>query len=103
MIKKILQKHGVINGMSIHSTTQKIESELYEAIEDCIKFNPMDEQLNFIYANHLNYKNPEFKNKPKIYDWINYIPNNWADNWHKFTEREQKIIAEMSAIQTNNK
>jgi len=46
--------------------------------------------------------NPDFKNTGKVHDWRNYVPYDWQNNWHQFSERERQIIAVMAQMQADN-
>ena len=62
----------------------------------------MTEGLNVEYfLESVDLNNPDFENRCIVHDWRNYVPENWMDKWHKFTDREKIIIAVMAETIAN--
>lgn len=59
----------------------------------------MDINLYDEFMKHIDLDNPKFKERTEVHDWRNYVPDEWAKNWHSLTKRERQIIAVMAEMQ----
>lgn len=48
--------------------------------------------INKYLNKYSDYENPNFNKEKEIYNWKNYVLNDWQENWNMFSKQEKQII-----------